>query len=143
MLFDRLVRRFDSARWLLVLAAIACFSQAAYAATKVITDADKGSVVRIKLVDRLELRLKSNPSTGYMWYVEKESTPLVKLHHQSQTEVPVPAEERPGLVGQPVFQVFTFEPRHTGTGELKLHYVRSWEAPTPEDEKFEIRVVIE
>jgi inhibitor of cysteine peptidase len=143
MLSDRLIRRVDSARWLLVLAAIACFSQAALAATKVITDADKGGVVHMKYADQLELRLKSNPSTGYMWYIEKESTPLLKLHHQSQTEVPVPAEERPGLVGQPVFQVFTFEPHHVGAGTLRLHYVRSWEAPTPEDVKFEIRVVIE
>jgi predicted secreted protein len=145
MLFDRSVCRLDFVRGtaLLVLAAMACFSQAALAATKVITDADKGGEVRIKAVDRLELRLKSNPSTGYMWYVEKESTPLVKLHHQSQTEVPVPAEEKPGLVGQPVFQVFTFEPRHVGAGALRLHYVRSWEKPTPDDEKFEIRVVIE
>jgi inhibitor of cysteine peptidase len=135
----------ESVRWifLLVLVTIACFSQAALAATKVITDADKNGVVRIKFVDQLELRLKSNPSTGYMWYVEKESTPLLKLHHQSQTEVPVPDEEKPGLVGQPVFQVFTFEPRHVGAGVLRLHYVRSWEKPSPDDEQFEIRVVIE
>jgi len=145
MMPDRLVRRIDSVRRiaLLVLVAIACFSQAALAATKVITDADKGGVVHIKFVDRLEVRLKSNRSTGYMWYIEKESTPLLKLHHQSQTEVPVPPEEKPGLVGQPVFQVFTFEARHIGSGALRLHYVRSWEKPSPEDEKFEIRVVIE
>ena len=143
MLFDRSVRRVDFVRWLLVLVAIACFAQAALAATKVITDADKGGEVRIKFADQLELRLKSNPSTGYMWYVEKESTPLLKLHHLSQTEVPVPAEEQPGLVGQPVFQVFTFEPKHAGVGALRLHYVRSWEKPTPDDEQFEIRVVIE
>jgi len=67
----------------------------------------------------------------------------LKLHHQSQTEVPVRVEEQPGLVGRPVFQVFTFEARHGGSGVLKLHYVRSWEKPTPEDERFEIRVVIE
>jgi inhibitor of cysteine peptidase len=135
----------ESVRWifLLVMVTIACFSQAALAATKVITDADKGSVVHIKFVDRLELRLKANPSTGYMWYIEKESTPLLKLVHQTQTEVPVPVEEKPGLVGQPVFQVFTFEPRHAGDGALRLHYVRSWEKPTPDDERFEIRVVIE
>jgi len=135
----------ESVRWifLLVLTAIACFSQAAMAATKVITDADKGGVVHMKLVDQLELRLKANPSTGYMWYIEKESTPLLKLHHQSQTEVPVPAEEQPGMVGQPVFQVFTFEARRAGDGVLRMHYVRSWEKPTPDDVKFEIRVVIE
>lgn len=145
MLSDPSVRRVDAVRWfaLMALVAIACSAQAAIAATKVITDADKGGVVHIKFDDRLELRLKSNPTTGYMWYVEKESTPLLKLHHQSQTEFPVPPEQQPGLVGQPVFQVFTFEPRHLGDGVLKLHYVRSWEAPTPDDEKFEIRVVIE
>ena len=145
MMPDRSVRRVNTVRWfvLLVLVTIACSAQAALAATKVITDADKGGVVHMKLVDRLELRMKSNPSTGYMWYIEKESTPLLKLHHQSQTEVPVPAEEQPGLVGQPVFQVFTFEPRHAGDGVLRLHYVRSWEKPTANDEKFDIRVVIE
>jgi inhibitor of cysteine peptidase len=143
MLSVRSVRQVDSIRWLLVLVAIACFAQTAQAATKVITDADKGGEVHIKAVDQLEVRLKSNPTTGYMWYVEKESTPLLKLHHQSQTEIPVPAEEKPSLVGQPVFQVFTFEPRRRGDGVLRLHYVRSWEAPTPDDEKFEIRVVIE
>jgi len=143
MLSNSPVRRVDAVRWLMALAAIACFAQTALAATKVITDADKGGVVHMKVADQLELRLKSNPTTGYMWYVEKDSTPLLKLHHQSQTEIPVPVEEPPGLVGRPVFQVFTFEPRHIGTGELKLHYVRSWEPPTPEDEQFEIRVVIE
>jgi len=143
MHFNRSVCRLDSVRLLLSLVAIACISQAALAATKVITDTDKGGVVHMKFDDRLEVRLKANPSTGYMWYIEKESTPLLKLVHQTQTEVPVPAEEQPGLVGRPVFQVFTFEPRHRGDGALKLHYVRSWEPPTPEDERFEIRVVIE
>ncbi len=142
---DRSVCRVDSVRWffLLALLAIACLSQAAFAADKVITDADKGGEVRIKFGDRLELRLQSNPSTGYMWYVEKESTPLIKLHHQSQTEVPATAEEQPGMVGRPVFQVFTFETRRRGDGVLLMHYVRSWEKPTPDDEQFKIRVIIE
>jgi inhibitor of cysteine peptidase len=137
--------RIYSVRWifLFALVAIACSAQAALAATKVITDADKGGVVHIRLVDQLEVRLKANPTTGYMWYIEKESTPLLKLHHQSQIEVPVPAEEQPGMVGQRVFQVFTFEARHYGNGVLRLHYVRSWEKPTPEDVKFEIRVEVE
>jgi inhibitor of cysteine peptidase len=139
----RLVRRIDSRRWfaLLALAAISCLVQVAIAATKVITDADKGSVVHIRAVDQLELRLKSNPSTGYMWYVEKESTPLLKLHRQSQTDPPDQSTEP--AVGRPIFQVFTFEARRRGDGILRLHYVRSWEKPTPEDERYEIRVVIE
>jgi inhibitor of cysteine peptidase len=123
--------------FLLAFAAIVCLPQTAFAATKVITDADKGGVVHLRLGDTLELRLKSNPSTGFMWYVEKESTPLLKLVHQSQTDVTEPGE------GRPVFQVFRFEPRRGGDGVLRLHYVRSWEKPAPDEEQFDIHVVIE
>ena len=123
--------------FLLALAAIACCPQTAFAATKGITDADKGGTVHLRLGDTLELRLKSNPTTGFMWYVEKESTPLLKLAHQSQTDITEPGE------GRPVFQVFRFEPRRGGDGVLRLHYVRSWEKPAPDDEQFDIHVVIE
>ena len=123
--------------FLLALAAIACCPQTAFAATKVITDADKGGTVHLRLGDTLELRLKSNPTTGFMWYVEKESTPLLKLAHQSQTDITEPGE------GRPVFQVFRFEPRRGGDGVLRMHYVRSWEKPAPDDEQFDIHVVIE
>ena len=75
-----------------------------------------------------------------MWYVEKESTPLLKLVHQTQTEAEESSTE-PG-VGRPIFQVFTFEARRSGEGALQLHYVRSWEKPAAEEEWFEIRVVI-
>jgi inhibitor of cysteine peptidase len=138
MLSDRLIRRIDSARWIVLLAVVAvtCLPQAAFAATKVITDANKGGVVHLKTGDTLELRLKSNPSTGFMWYVQPKSTPLLKLLRQSQTE-----PTKPG-VGRPIFQVFQFEPRHSGDGILRLHYVRSWEKPTPDEDQFEIHVVI-
>ncbi len=72
-----------------------------------------------------------------MWYLEKESTPLLKLARQSQTDATEPGE------GRPVVQVFQFEPRLSGEGVLRLHYVRSWERPKPDDERFEIHVVIE
>ena len=58
----------------------------AFAATKVVTDADNGKTVEIKMGDVLEVRLSSNPSTGFMWYVHKQSTALLKLTSQSETE---------------------------------------------------------
>jgi predicted secreted protein len=72
-----------------------------------------------------------------MWYVEKESTPLVKLIHQSQTDATEPG------AGRPVFQVFRFQAKRFGDGVLLMHYVRSWEKPTPDDEKFNLRALIE
>lgn len=143
MLFDRSVRRVDFVRWLLVLVAIACFAQAALAATKVITDADKGGEVRIKFADQLELRLKSNPSTGYMWYVHSKSTTLLKLTGQTQTKPPEPGEGRPMMVGQPIVQIFTFQSKRKGDGILLLHYVRSWEKPALGEVQFTLHVVIE
>jgi inhibitor of cysteine peptidase len=134
---SRLQLRFIPCLSLLILTAIVCLPRTAFAATKVITDADKGSEIHLKVGDRLEVRLKANPSTGFMWYIEKGSTPLLKLVHQTQTE-PVEAG-----VGRPVEQVFTFEAKSAGEGKLLLHYVRSWEPPSPDDERFEIHLVIE
>jgi len=129
----------DSVRWiaLLVFVAAVFTPPAVFAATKIITGADKGSEVHLKMGDTLEVQLKSNPTTGFMWYVQKESTPLMKLLRQSQSE---PAE---GDVGRPVVQTFIVEPRRTGEGRLLLHYVRSWDPPAPSEEQFEIHVVIE
>ncbi len=106
-------------------------------ATKVVTDADSGGTVTIKMGDVLEVRLSSNPSTGYAWYLTKQSTALLKLTGQSQTQATQPG------VGRPIVQVFDFAPIATGTGVLLLHYVRSWEAPDPNEEQFSLNVTIE
>jgi inhibitor of cysteine peptidase len=132
-------RRPFSGRWsfLFVLLAVAFSSQAAFAATTVITDADKGGEVHLKAGDTLELRLKANPTTGYMWYLRKNPMPLLKLTGQSQTE---PTE--PG-VGRPVFQIFEFQAKQPGDGVLLLHYVRSWDPPLPDEEQFQVHVLVE
>ncbi len=144
---DRSAPRPGYAQWpfLIGLLAVAFSSQTASAATKVLTDADKGGEVHLKAGDTLELRLRSNPTTGFMWYVHKESTPLLKLAHQSTTEPSEQSPEsvQPQSVGRPVVQVFTFEPRRSGDGVLVLHYVRSWEKPAPGEERFQIHVFIE
>lgn len=102
-----------------------------------ITAADKGGLVRVKLGAAFQLRLPSNPSTGYLWYVEKDSTPLIRMVKQWQAEAAQPG------VGRPVFQIFRFEGKRRGVGLLKMHYLRSWEPPAPDEEKFEIRVSVE
>ncbi len=129
--------------FLFFLLAVALFSQAAFAATKTITDADKGGTVRLKAGDTLELRLNSNPTTGFMWYLKKESTRLLKLTGQSETKPPEPAAGQPVLVGQPIFQVFEFLAKQPGDGVLLLHYVRSWDPPAPDEQQFQIHVVVE
>ena len=107
------------------------------AETKVLNNNDSGSEVHLKVGDRIELHLRSNPSTGYMWYEHKESTPLLKLVSQSET---VPDTRRPGAGN---VQIFSFEPRSAGDGTLLLHYVRSWAKPSPDETQFKLHVIIE
>jgi len=135
----RLLRRIDSARWLFVLLLLgaAYDLQIASADNKVITDADKGGQLRLKAGDVFEVRLKANPTTGFMWYLHKKSTPLLKLVSQSQTEAKEPGE------GRPIFQTFKFEAKRAGDGVLLLHYVRSWEKPADAEEQFDLHVTIE
>ncbi len=87
--------------------------------------------------DVLEVRLNSNPTTGFMWYVHKQSTALLKLTSQSETEATQSG------VGRPIVQIFEFAPKAKGTGVLLLHYVRSWDKPDPNEEQFSLHVTIE
>jgi inhibitor of cysteine peptidase len=128
-----------AARWLspVALLLLAFCAPSPTAATKVVTDADKDATVQLKTEDVLEVRLKSNPTTGYEWSVEPKSTPLLKLTGQSQTQTTQPG------VGRPIFQIFKFHATGRGSGVLLLHYVRPWEKPSADDQQFDLHVTIE
>ncbi|MGA9061862.1 MAG: protease inhibitor I42 family protein [Terracidiphilus sp.] len=132
-------RRLHSGSWLLAVALflMVCCPAAAAAATKVVTDADKGATVHLKIGDVLEVRLNSNPTTGYEWSVDPKSTTLLKPAGQSQTQATQPG------VGRPIVEIFKFQPTGKGTGVLLLHYVRSWEKPDPNEEQYSLHVTIE
>jgi inhibitor of cysteine peptidase len=132
----RQLLKFVGALLLPVILALASHAQAAFPA-KVMKDADKGAMVRLKAGSVVQIRLKSNPSTGFRWYVHAQSTPLMKLVGQSQT-----APTKPG-VGRPIFQIFKFQAVRPGDGVLLLHYVRSWEKPAPDEQRFDLHVLVE
>ena len=133
----RRMRLYGSLLYPVVILVLIPSAVVARAATKVVTDADKGSTVHLKMGDILEVRLESNPTTGYEWSVDPKSTPLLKQTDQSQS----PSTE-PG-VGRPIVQIFKFEPTGRGTGDLLLRYVRSWEKPSPNDQQYDLHVSIE
>jgi inhibitor of cysteine peptidase len=107
------------------------------AQSKIIYDIDSGKDVHLKVGERIELHLNSNPSTGFSWYVHKESTPLMKLVSQTFNG---PEDPMPGAGG---IQIFVFEGKRSGDGILLLHYVRSWEKPSPDETQFKLHVIIE
>lgn len=112
-------------------------ASSSFAATRVFTDADNGKSIQLKRGDRIELRLESNPTTGCEWSVLPQSTPLLKASGQSQT-----TPESSG-VGRPIQQIFRFQAVTAGDGVLLLHYVRSWEKPSADEQQFKLKVTIQ
>ena len=116
-----------------------CCPRSVFAADKVITDADKGRTIHLKVGGDLRIA-PGRESLDRVHVVpgRRNRRSLLKLVHQTQTEATEPG------VGRPVFQVFKFEAKQRyGEGVLHMHYVRSWEPPAPEDEQFDLHVVVE
>jgi predicted secreted protein len=120
----------------LALAAIAVLAPPAVAATRNLTEADQGATIQLTQGDKLVVRLKAIPSTGYSWYLMKGFTRLLKLEGQTETspEQPIP--------GSPVAQVFTLRAIDAGTGDLVLHYVRAWEKPSDDEQRFTVHLTV-
>jgi inhibitor of cysteine peptidase len=70
----------------------------------------------------LEVRLVSNPSTGYSWTASVGGASVLKPVGESKY-VPLPKP----LPGAPGTQVFTYKAEKPGTVEITYRYARSWE----------------
>ena len=91
------------------------------APVQTLTDPESGTNVTLRPEGKLELKLDSNPTTGYFWYVKDiDASKIDQLSDDYRAD---PAPE--GLVGSGGHQLFVFEALATGTSTLKLSYERS------------------
>jgi inhibitor of cysteine peptidase len=89
----------------------------------ILTEERIGSEVEVEAGAQFEVRLESNPSTGYAWEVSAMTTPdLVTLDRRTHVG---PDTDLVGAAGTDVF-VFT---AGAGAGILRLEYVRSFDDP--------------
>lgn len=80
-----------------------------------------GTDITLRPEGQLYLKLDSNPTTGYYWYLKDiDASQLDQLSDEYFAD---PAPE--GLVGSGGHQVFLFEALATGKSKLKLSYERS------------------
>jgi inhibitor of cysteine peptidase len=82
---------------------------------------------RIDLKPRqtLEIRLPSNPSTGYRWVLTDPVTPMVR-----QVDLRREPGQRSDLAGAPGTEVWQFEGDAKGVGVLNFEYRRTFEPAT-------------
>ena len=87
-----------------------------------IDQGDSGSEVSVEVGDEVEVRLESNPTTGYGWVVTAQPEVIDLLSNDFQA----PDTD---LVGAGGVDVFVFQAMASGSGELRLEYVRSFDDP--------------
>ncbi len=91
------------------------------APVQTVTDPASGSDVILRPGGKLNLKLDSNPTTGYYWYLK--DIDASRVDELSETYVADPAPE--GITGSGGHQLFVFEALRIGKTDLVLSYERS------------------
>jgi len=82
--------------------------------------------------ERFEIRVPSNPTTGYKWFLKYNEVSL----HLAREEY-VRSSEHLGAAGH---QVFTFMAKEKGETHIFLEYKRSWESLPLKESEYEITI---
>jgi inhibitor of cysteine peptidase len=101
----------------------------------VLDQTDVGTEVSVEVGEQFEVRLESNPTTGYAWQVVEQPDAVTLV--SSEYEAPDTS-----LVGAGGVEAFVFEGASAGSGELRLEYLRSFEKPPVPAETAEFQVQV-
>lgn len=102
--------------------------------TVVITESGKGEAFQVVSGNILEIRLKSQPGTGFTWRLI--NVDMMKLQFIGQSIEETTQEVSGGIE----YQVFQFKAIASGKLELELHYSRPFEKEKPPARVFRINV---
>jgi inhibitor of cysteine peptidase len=119
------------------LLALFLFSISAFAKTVCLTETDNNTRVALNPGDTLVIKLKSNPTTGYMWALSGDVQPQLR----SQGSEVQPSQS--GLMGAGGYQIFRFTAADAGQESLALAYQRSFEKGVKPIQEFGVTVVVE
>ena len=100
------------------------------------TDPESGTTVTLRPGGKLNLKLDSNPTTGYYWHLKDIDASRVDQLSEDYFADPAPA----GVTGSGGHQMFVFEALSTGKADLVLSYERSPQ-DVAETLKLKIKVV--
>lgn len=121
--------------WAAVLA-LAVVATANAEPPAIVTEADSGHLVALRIGQELVLRLKSSPSTGYGWVQADANAPVL-------VALGKPAYKTGGpLPGASGVESWKFKATVRGAQTLKLEYRRPWEKNTPPANTIVFRVTV-
>ena len=115
--------------------------KAAAGKTVVLETKDNGASVTVKAGDTVQVKLRSNRTTGYSWAELKDKTDTKVLKSDGGSyEVNAHPE---GMVGVGGVETFTFTAVAPGRTEIALGYARPWEKDKEPAQSFKATVVVE
>jgi inhibitor of cysteine peptidase len=103
-----------------------------------LTKADNGKPVVLKVGQSLAITLDSNPSTGYSWQLSKIKRAILQQHGEPQYTSPT--QPLPGAGGQHTFQ---FAAIGVGKTTLTLVYKQPFDRKAAPAETFSIPVIVQ
>jgi predicted secreted protein len=106
-------------------------------ATITVTKEQDGREIALKVGNILQIELPGRGGTGYLWSVEADGAPYLKLISQATQKV---GEPRPG---SPSMQVWRFRAEKPGATEIKMAYYRPWEGVGTAVDHFRIKLRLE
>ena len=104
---------------------------------RVITEADRGKEIGMKLGETFTLQLAANPTTGYSWYLLTGPAPWTPVARKYVTD-----PHKPNMSGVGGKETFTFKAESVGGGFLRLLYLRGFEEKLNTDKAFQVRIVV-
>ena len=101
-----------------------------------LTDNNQGRTVELRIGETLEVELRGNPTTGYVWDIASLDKEILK--QVGETEFKQEREGR-GVGGKIMMR---FKARAAGETPLKLIYHRRFENGRPPIKTFEVTIIV-
>jgi len=102
--------------------------------------------ITVKTIGKFFIKIESNPSTGYSWSLQKitdEGLVTFKSHEIEEEEEEEEKESMSPRLGEPTFEIFTFEALKPGKTKVIFKYHRPWEKDVPPLKTHTIRITIQ
>jgi inhibitor of cysteine peptidase len=97
----------------------------------VLTSADNGKTINLRVGAAAELHLPENPSTGYRWAIDAADANVAEIKEEAYD----PASKAVGSGGQ---AQWVMKAKAPGTTTIKLKRLRQWEGESSVVERFEL-----
>ena len=107
---------------------------------RILTEKNNGDSLNLKINDTVEIKLESNPTTGYSWFLsDNVDETIVSVTSPEFME----SKKDEELVGAGGYEIFTIKAIAKGKTDIILNYERPWEEGVEPLEIFEITISID